>query len=143
MIVRRFVPDTWKRPLVVVTLTFLLVLVVGVGYAWPQQAPSPPPPPPKALTASPDQAKDLKLAQDQAAIAQKDVQLAQQSYQVAQQIFQAKLAALNTAGEKVIADNKWPAGTQFNPDTLTFAEAPPPPTPGAVPASPTKPAVKK
>jgi hypothetical protein len=62
------------------------------------------------LSPSPDQSRDLKLAQDEAKLAQID--------------FQSKINALGAAAQKVIADNHWPAATPFCMDTLAFAPCP-------------------
>ena len=67
----------------------------------------------------------LKVAFDDARLAQRDAQDAQTR-------FQQSLSALTDAADKIKQENKWPATVQFNMDSLTFADAPPPPKPAEV-----------
>lgn len=58
---------------------------------------------------------NLKLAFAEAQVAQRDVALAQVT-------LNDKLGALNAAGQKVIAHEKWPSEVKFDVNHLTFCD---------------------
>jgi hypothetical protein len=60
----------------------------------------------------------LKLAQSQ-------IYVAQLQFQKARENVEAKNNALFSEAEKIRAENNWPIGSGFNPDTLTFSAPPP------------------
>lgn len=104
----------------------LLVMGIWTLASWAQ---SPTPPPPSKY--QPTEVQSLRLQ-----VAQKNAQLAQAALQSAQRAFADAFSALQQEAAKVKAEQKWDdAKVTFNPDTLTFVDAP-------TPAAP-KPEVKK
>jgi hypothetical protein len=92
-----------------VPICFLVSCLTVLGFATFGQAPTP--------KYQPTEIQLLRL------------QVLQRDAQIAQMQFYQKVAALQAEGQKVKTENKWPADVRFNPDTLTFEEAPPPPPP--------------
>ena len=114
----------------VITILFLLTLVfmVGclVGQVLGQDKPK----------FQPTEVQSLRLQ-----VKQKDAQLAQRDLSDAcgggpgaplgrlQQAFQQAFTNLTGEAEKIKQENKWPTSTQFDPNTLQFAEPPKPAPP--------------
>jgi hypothetical protein len=100
-----------KRISIIIGLTFLVFAALVVLAAQT--------PPPQYM---PSEVQALRLQ-----VKQKDAIIAQRDSQEAMSRAQAAFAALLAEGEKIKADNKWPAEVKFDPQGLVFIAPPPPP----------------
>lgn len=81
---------------------------------------------------TPTEVQSLRLQ-----VKQRDAQIAQRDMVAAQEKFQNFLAVLQSEGDKVRLENKWPDTVKFDLNTLGFTETPvvtPNPKPIPVPA---------
>jgi hypothetical protein len=94
---------------------------------------------PAALTPTPEQVKDLKIAQQERTIQAQATQIAYDQWQASQAQYRQADAAMRSKCTEVIATNKWAPDTVCNFDVtpVTFTAATPKP-PAAPTPTPTK-----
>lgn len=76
--------------------------------------------PPASFTPTADELKDLRLAYSEAQTMQVKAQLAEQVARDADEAYRQQLVALQAVGEKIRADEKWPANVLFDMNNLLY-----------------------
>lgn len=108
------------RILLFTLLTLGIVLALSAQDE-PRKPAAPPPAAsvPAAAALKPTEVQSLRLQ-----VRQKDALLAKAALEQAQHAFQQALQDLTAEGERVRVEQGWPAGTQFDPNTLAYSAAP-------------------